>query len=95
MSHHMENWIPALAAALFIHFAAPAEAQEVEKCYGVALTGENDGGDSPGTAKAGSSKIDYQGDAWIIVSVGTCEDIELPGSRKSSRQPLDRDLPQK
>lgn len=55
--------------------AAPVAAQmaDKEKCYGVALKGKNDCKAGPGTSCAGTSKIDYQGNAWSMVPKGTCE----------------------
>lgn len=49
-----------------------------EKCYGIALAGQNDCAAGPGTSCAGTSKIDYQGDAWKLVPKGTCTSIETP-----------------
>ena len=46
-----------------------------EKCYGVALAGENDCAAGPGTSCAGTSKVDYQADAWKLVPKGTCTEI--------------------
>ena len=43
-----------------------------EKCYGIALKGKNDCKAGPGTSCAGSSKVDYQGDAWKLVPKGSC-----------------------
>lgn len=66
----------ALALALGTAFAAlPAAAQsnQTEKCFGVALKGKNDCAAGPGTTCAGTSKIDYQGNAWSVVLKGTCE----------------------
>ena len=66
----------ALALALGTAFAAlPAAAQQAdkEKCYGVALKGKNDCAAGPGTTCAGTSKVDYQGNAWSCVAKGTCE----------------------
>lgn len=48
-------------------------AAEKEKCYGVALKGKNDCKAGAGTTCAGTSKIDYQGNAWSLVPKGTCE----------------------
>lgn len=82
----------ALAAASVLA-AAPASAKDnMEKCYGVALAGENDCAAGPGTSCEGTSTIDYQGNAWSLVPAGTCEAIELPGGRTGSLDPLDRDL---
>ncbi len=84
----------ALAAALGAHFAMPAQAQEgKEKCFGVALAGKNDCAAGPGTTCAGTSVVDYQGNAWSLVDAGTCAEIELPDGRMGSLEALDRDLP--
>jgi len=87
----------AVAAALTAT-ANTAEAQSKEKCYGVALAGQNDCAAGPGTTCAGTSKVDYQGNSWKLVDVGTCAEISLPasadgGARKGSLTPLERDLP--
>jgi uncharacterized membrane protein len=50
----------------------------MEKCYGVSLAGKNDCAAGPGTTCAGTSKVDYQGNAWKYVPAGTCTDIETP-----------------
>ena len=51
-----------------------------EKCYGIALKGENDCAAGPGTSCAGTSKVDYQGDAWKMVPKGSCEKTPSPTS---------------
>ena len=67
------------AAALTIA-ATPATAQKAdqEKCYGVSLAGKNDCAAGPGTTCAGTSKVDYQGNAWKLVKAGTCTSIKTP-----------------
>lgn len=50
----------------------------MEKCYGVALAGKNDCAAGPGTSCAGTSKVDYQGNAWKYVPAGTCTSIDTP-----------------
>jgi uncharacterized membrane protein len=50
----------------------------VEKCYGVSLAGKNDCAAGPGTSCAGTSKKDYQGNAWKHVPKGTCTSIKTP-----------------
>ena len=65
----------------------------MEKCYGVAKAGKNDCAAGPGTSCAGSSTVDYQGNAWKLVPKGSCENIEVEGGRTGSLEPLDRDLP--
>lgn len=95
----------ALAASLATALggiAAPASAQDkmsaetmagMEKCYGVSLAGQNDCAAGPGTTCAGTSTIDYQGNAWEAVPAGTCETMEIDGGRMGSLMPLERDLP--
>ncbi|WP_119389116.1 BufA1 family periplasmic bufferin-type metallophore [Taklimakanibacter lacteus] len=53
-------------------------ADEKEKCYGVALKGQNDCAAGPGTTCAGTSKVDYQGNAWKLVPKGTCVTMQTP-----------------
>lgn len=55
--------------------AAAAESSKNEKCYGVALAGKNDCAAGPGTSCAGTSTVDYQGNAWKYVPAGTCLDM--------------------
>jgi uncharacterized membrane protein len=50
----------------------------MEKCYGVALAHQNDCKAGPGTTCAGTSKTDYQGNAWSLVKQGTCATISTP-----------------
>jgi len=51
---------------------------KMEKCYGVAMAGKNDCAAGPGTTCAGTSKMDYQGNAWKNVPAGTCTTIKTP-----------------
>jgi uncharacterized membrane protein len=88
----------ALAAAVAAHVATPAAAQAQDKCFGVSLAGENDCAAGPGTTCAGTSTIDYQGNAWTLVPAGTFAEIELPAmadgsDRMGSLEALNRDLP--
>lgn len=64
----------AMSAAMTIA-ASPAAAQmaDKDKCFGVALKGKNDCAAGAGTTCAGTSKVDYQGNAWSLVPKGTCE----------------------
>jgi len=82
-----------LAAALGGLSAPPSQASDFEKCYGVALKGQNDCAAGVGTTCAGTSKVDYQGNSWKAVPKGTCEAMEVEGGRKGSLEPLDRDRP--
>ena len=71
------------AAVAMAGLATPAGAQgakaaKMEKCYGVALAGKNDCAAGPGTTCAGTSKMDYQGNAWKNVPAGTCVSMKTP-----------------
>lgn len=50
----------------------------MERCYGVALAGHNDCKAGPGTTCAGTSKANYQGNAFKVVKAGTCTKIKTP-----------------
>jgi len=81
----------ALAASVATALAligAPASAETTtkEKCYGVALSGQNDCAAGPGTTCAGTSKIDYQKNAWKLVLTGTCTSIKNPNGSGSLTQ---------
>lgn len=72
--------LASLAAASLIA-ASPATAQgkpAKEKCYGVSLKAKNDCAAGPGTSCAGTSTIDYQGNAWKYVTKGEC--VKMGGS---------------
>lgn len=59
--------------------AAPAPVQaNADKCYGISLAGKNDCAAGPGTTCAGTSKVDYQGNAWKYVAKGTCVTMKTP-----------------
>lgn len=59
--------------------AGPVKAQpSKDKCYGVSLAGKNDCAAGAGTTCAGTSKRDYQGNAWKYVAKGTCTKISTP-----------------
>ena len=51
---------------------------EMEKCYGVSMAGKNDCAAGPGTTCAGTSKTDYQGNAWKNVAKGSCATMKTP-----------------
>jgi uncharacterized membrane protein len=67
----------ALLAAGFTAISSPVHAADLEKCYGIAKAGQDDGSkdmvDVPGM-----STIDFQGDAYKYVKKGTCEEISTP-----------------
>ncbi|KSV75951.1 hypothetical protein N185_16015 [Sinorhizobium sp. GW3] len=78
-----------LAAALSLVGAvsmASAEETSKEKCYGVALKGQNDCAAGAGTTCAATSTIDYQKNAWKLVPKGTCLSIKTPNGHGSLTQ---------
>ena len=72
----------ASAAVLIALSAAVAQAGPVkpqptkEICFGISLAGKNDCAAGAGTSCAGTSRRDYQGNAWKYV--GTCTTIKTP-----------------
>ena len=50
----------------------------MERCYGVSMAGKNDCAAGAGTSCAGTSKTDYQANAWKYVPAGTCTSIKTP-----------------
>src|SRR5262245_66693180 len=56
-----------------------ATAAGKEKCYGVALKGQNDCAAGPGPTCQGTSTADFQGNAWKFVRGGTCNSIVVHG----------------
>lgn len=78
--------------------ATTVSAASKEKCYGVSLAGKNDCAAGPGTTCAGTSVVDFQGNAWTLVEAGTCAEIDLPemadgSARQGSLDALERDIP--
>jgi uncharacterized membrane protein len=64
-----------------------ATAAGKEKCYGVALKGQNDCAAGPGTTCQGTSTVDFQGNAWKFVRGGSCTSIVVPGGKHGSLTP--------
>jgi uncharacterized membrane protein len=65
-----------------------AVAAHKEKCFGVALKGQNDCAAGPGTTCQGTSTTDFQGNAWKFVQGGTCTTIQLPNGGHGSLKPV-------
>ena len=64
--------------------AAPKAPQPtMDKCFGIAMKGDNDCAAGAGTTCAGTAKTDYQGDAWKYVAKGTCASIKTPNGTGS------------
>jgi uncharacterized membrane protein len=94
MDNVKRNSLFAIAGAMTAAIAsatlsAPAHAEDMEKCYGIALKGQNDCAAGEGTTCAGTSTIDYQGNAWKLVPKGTCATTETPLGT-GSLEPIER-----
>ena len=70
----------ALGSAMTATTASAAEKEKQEKCYGVAKAGKNDCATKT-TSCSGSSKMDGQKDAFIMVPKGLCDRL-AGGSKK-------------
>jgi len=80
-----------LAMMAASHAGAADNDKPKERCYGVALAGQNDCAAGPGTTCAGTSTVDYQGNAWKLVDAGTC--VDMGGSltpREGNARPVPR-----
>lgn len=99
MSNATKTLVLASAVATAVAgLSTTAAAQSNVKCFGVSLAGENDCAAGPGTTCAGTSTVDYQGNAWTLVPEGSCETMELPAQadgtpRAGSLEEQARDLP--
>jgi len=95
MNTSRRNIMLAIAGAMTAAIAgtamtAAAQAADMEKCYGIALKGQNDCAAGEGTTCAGTSTTDYQGNAWKLVPKGTCATTETPlgpGSLEPIKRP--------
>lgn len=70
-------------AAMASGAANAADTKAQEKCYGVSMAGKNDCAAGPGTTCAGTSKVDFQGNAWKYVAKGTCATMTTPKGKGS------------
>ena len=75
-----QRTVIAAAAASLISLAfvaAPAAAQEKEKCFGIAKAGQNDCASVSGVHScAGQSKVDMDKGEWKYVAKGTCKSMK-------------------
>ena len=71
---------PDQVAAALTTWIASGEAPRgrKDKCYGIALAGENDCKAGAGTSCEATSTIDFQGNAWTYAPKGSCEAIVTP-----------------
>lgn len=77
-----------VAAALTAALSACEEEKEspkdtMEKCYGIAKAGQNDCASSSGASCSGSSTVDGDKNAWMMLPKGFCDRI-VGGSTESN-----------
>lgn len=77
------------ASATSVAAFADEKGGATEPCYGVAKAHQNDCKAGPGTSCAGTSRRDYQGDAWKLVPKGSCTSIKTPKG-PGSLTPIER-----
>ena len=101
MSHSAKSaaFASALACAVIAQTQQATADTPMEKCYGVALAGQNDCAAGADTSCAGTLKVGYQGSSWKLVPQGSCLTMDLPKSldgstRSGSLSALTGDLPQ-
>jgi uncharacterized membrane protein len=92
MDHTKRTALLAIAGAVTIVLAGAPTVQAAgkEKCFGISLKGQNDCAAGEGTSCAGTSTIDYQGNAWKLVPKGTCVSTDTPlgpGSLEPIKRP--------
>ena len=73
LTHLIQASIVAALASAASH-ALASDTPEMEKCYGVAKAGKNDC-QTKATSCAGSSPVDRQPDAFLILPKGLCGKI--------------------
>ena len=81
-------FVASVASALSLLGVVQASAADApkEKCYGIALKGQNDCAAGVGTTCAGTSKVDYQQNSWKLVPGGTCVTMMTPKGHGSLTQ---------
>ncbi len=79
----------ALSLAAMVHAQEAKPAPEgMEKCFGVALAGQNDCAAGPGTTCAGTQKTDYDPSQFKLVPTGTCLTIMTPNGMHGMLEPM-------
>ena len=77
---NQRTMIASAAAASLMSLALmsmPVDAQEKEKCYGIAKAGQNDCANLAGTHScAGQSKVSDDKGEWNYVAKGTCKSMK-------------------
>jgi uncharacterized membrane protein len=78
------SFATALAMVATPALSAPKPPQStMDKCFGIALKGDNDCAAGAGTTCAGTAAADFQGNAWKYVPKGTCATVVTPKGKGS------------
>jgi uncharacterized membrane protein len=74
--------VPALAGAFAaaVAMSTPSAAAGTEKCYGIALKGQNDCAAGSHDCK-GMSKVNYDKASWKLVPKGSCVSMNVKGHK--------------
>jgi uncharacterized membrane protein len=84
--------VAALGLASPLSTASAADDTSKEKCFGIALAGQNDCAAAGNNSCAGMSKADHDKSAWKFVAKGTCEATSVTlkdgSTRKGSLTPI-------
>lgn len=81
-------FVASIATAIGLLASVPASAADAakEKCYGIALKGQNDCAAGAGTTCAGTAKVDYQQNSWKLVPAGSCMTMKTPNGHGTLTQ---------
>lgn len=74
----------ALASSAALSQVALADDTSKEKCFGIAAAGKNDCAATGNNSCAGTSKVNFDKEAWKYVPAGTCvkTEVTLPDGTK-------------
>jgi len=85
----------ALSTAMATAMApVPAQAADMEKCYGVVKAGHNDCG-ANGHSCAGAAATDGDANEWVMIPAGLCDRLvggsTTPGGDSMAKDAMDKD----
>lgn len=95
MNAYTKVGVATLTAASFALAAGAAHAGKVkgpkEKCYGIALAGENDCANLAGTHSCqAQSTVDFDAGEWVYVAKGTCAETVVQDASGTEHKGLSK-----
>jgi len=87
-----DNAPAAVKSAFESWMSGTAPSGRPDKCFGIALAGENDCAAGPGTSCEGTSTVNFQGNSWTLAPKGSCQYILSPDG-PGSLTALERNKP--